>query len=118
MRVLVFDEASLLSRLMDDRSMAEDIVLAFLGDMPKQLITLQQLLGAGDQAGVTRQAHAMRGAAAAVSGIALMQLAGEMEDAGRARDLVRARLLLPRAEEEFARLKATIEECFSIASGG
>ena len=54
------------------------------------------------------QAHALRGAAAAVSAGSLRALAQAMERAGTAGDLDRFGELLPRAAGEFERLKSAL----------
>ncbi len=104
----VFDEEDLLSRLIGDKQLAGQIVQGFLEDFPSQLNNLRQRLGQRDAPGAALQAHAMRGAAAAISAGGLRALAQAMERAGKAGQLSDLDGLLPRAAGEFERLKCTL----------
>jgi CheY-like chemotaxis protein len=83
---LVFDEESLVERLMGDRELARTLSRGFLQDTPRQLAALASHIGAGDAAGAERLAHDLKGAAASVSFAALKQAAAEMEMAIQSRD--------------------------------
>ena len=104
----VFDEADLLNRLLGDRELAGQIVKGFLEDFPTQLNNLRRRLDAADGPGAAMQAHALRGAAAAVSAGSLRALAQSMERAGRAGQWDDFGGMLPRASGEFERLKSTL----------
>ncbi len=104
----VFDEEDLLSRMVRDRNLAGQIVKGFLEDFPSQLDKLRRRLDASDGSGAALQAHAMRGAAAAVSAGGIRALALAMEQSGRAGRLHDFDELLPRAAREFERLKDTL----------
>jgi PAS domain S-box-containing protein len=104
----VFDEQDLLNRLVRDRDLAGQIVKGFLEAFPSQLNHLRKRLDEGDGPGAAMQAHALRGAAAAVSAGSLRALAQAMERAGTAGDLDRFGELLPRAAGEFERLKSAL----------
>jgi PAS domain S-box-containing protein len=105
----VFDAAALLNRLMGDRQLASTIVQGFLQDFPSQLNTLRQRFNEADRPGVRRQAHTLKGSAAAVSANRLSAIALKMEQAASAADLDDFGELLPRAAEEFEQLKATLD---------
>jgi len=104
----VFDEEDMLDRFAGDRRFAGQIVKGFLEDFPSQLNNLRKRLDAGDGPGAALQAHALRGAAAAVSAGGLRALAQAMERAGTAGKLDDFGELLPRAAGEFERLKSTL----------
>ena len=104
----VFDEEALLNRLIGDRQLAAQVVKGFLGDFPSQLSKLRKRLDQADGPGVALQAHALRGAAAAVSAGSLRALAQAMERAGIAGKLDVFGELLPRAAGEFERLKSAL----------
>jgi HPt (histidine-containing phosphotransfer) domain-containing protein len=92
--VPVFDREGMLARLMDDEDLARVVVGAFLADAPRQIGALRDALAAGHGPAVSRQAHTLKGACAAVGGEALRAVAFEMEQAADAGDLaaVTARL--------------------------
>jgi PAS domain S-box-containing protein len=105
----VFDGEALLGRLMGDRLLAGTILKGFLEDVPSQLNNLRQRLAEADAPGTRLQAHALKGAAAAVAAESLHALALAMERAGTAGQMDRCGELLPCAVAEFERLKSTLE---------
>ncbi len=105
----VFDSKALLKRLMGDRQLAGRIVKGFLVDIPSQLNNLQERFDEADEAGARMAAHTLKGSAANVSAVGLRAIGQEMERAAAAGQLDRFGKLLPRAVEEFERLKSTLE---------
>jgi len=105
----IFDSQALLKRLMEDRQLAEVIVKKFISDVPTQLNNLQNRFDEADETGARLQAHTLKGSAATVSATGLRAVAQEMERTAAAGQLDRFSELLPRAVEEFARLKNTLE---------
>jgi DNA-binding response OmpR family regulator len=106
----VFDRQALLARLMGDEVLVKEIIAGFLGDMPKRIHMLKKLIDQGDAGSAGGQAHAIKGAAANVGGLALSAAAHEMEkfgNAGRREELV---ALLPDLERQFDLLKARMQE--------
>jgi two-component system sensor histidine kinase/response regulator len=106
----VFDRPALLARLMDDRDLVKEIIAAFLEDMPRQIRALQKNSDQGDAESAADRAHAIKGAAANVGGLALSAVAGELEKAGRAGRLHEAAALLPELERQFDLLKERMLE--------
>jgi len=106
----VFNQEELLTRLMGDKDLARKITAAFLNDGPRRLVTLRSKLDAGDAQGARVQAHALKGAAAAVSAEALRALSFETQEAAATGELARALALLPQLEKQFELLKATLEQ--------
>jgi PAS domain S-box-containing protein len=106
---VVFDENALLRRVMGDRSLVREVLNGFLGDIPKQIESLKSFLAAGDAQGAERQAHTIKGAAAAVSGDALRDLALKLEEASKAGDLAEVAASLGELSDQFARLKQAME---------
>jgi PAS domain S-box-containing protein len=106
----VFDEESLLNRLLGDRQLAGQVVKGFLEDFPSQLNNLRKRLDAADAQGAALQAHRLGGAAAAVSAGGLRALAQAMERAGTGGKLEDFGTLLPRTAGEFERLKTSLEQ--------
>jgi len=105
----IFDPEAFLKRLMGDRQLAGTIMAGFLGDAPSQLNNLRKRVEEADRTGARLQAHTLGGSAAAVSAGRLRAVAREMERAAAAGQLDDVARLLPRAIEEFERLKDTLE---------
>ncbi|MEI6666964.1 MAG: response regulator [Acidobacteriota bacterium] len=118
---LVFDEAGMLARMMNDRELAQKVMFGYLTDLPRQIEALKEYLGAGDVAGVTRQAHSMKSAAASVGGEAVRAVAFEMEQTAKKGDLDATAARLPEIDDQIARLKeslaAYIDRFADIAGG-
>jgi signal transduction histidine kinase/response regulator RpfG family c-di-GMP phosphodiesterase/HPt (histidine-containing phosphotransfer) domain-containing protein len=104
----VFDEASLLRRLMGDRDLAGELIQHCVRDIPDRLGHLRVTVECGDLPAVRFHAHALKGAAANVSAAVLHQRASEMQQASSANDLQRSVQLLPQLEVEFEEFKAAL----------
>ena len=105
---LVFDEGNLLGRLMNDRELAGDVIAGFLQDYPVQMMMLSKHLADADAPATRRQAHKIKGAAASISAGGLRALALEIERAATAGELEFVDALLPRAAEEYQRLRTAL----------
>jgi PAS domain S-box-containing protein len=105
----VFDRPALLDRLMGDAVLAKDILAIFLEDIPKQLQLLKELVDRGAAESAGSQAHAIKGAAANVGGMAFSAVAGDMEKAGKAGRLDEVAALLPELKRQFDLLQARME---------
>jgi CheY-like chemotaxis protein len=103
-----FSPEALLSRLMHDNLLARQVVAAFLDDAPRQLLSLQQFVEAGDAEGARRQAHTLKGAAATLSADPLCALCREAQQAAEAGELRQVSSLLPRLQQQFEFLKAAL----------
>jgi len=104
----VLDEAGLLDRLMGDRELATRLLRGFLADIPKQMDAMRGSINAGDVKATSRQAHKMKGAAAAVGGDHVARLASLMEQQGGAGDALPLRARFAELEKEVARLTGAI----------
>ncbi len=100
----------MMKRLLDDEDLVQIVINEFLADIPRQIQILKDALAAEDTALSTRQAHSIKGAAANVGGDALCAVASAMEKEGKVGDLSMVGARLTDLEDEFARLKAAIEE--------
>ena len=105
----IFNEASLLDRLMGDRSLARVIIRGFLDDVPQQIATLEEFLEKCDDIGVERQAHSIRGAAAVVGGDSLVQMATEIEHAGHRGDLKKVGDFVSELRNRFEQLEKAMK---------
>ena len=111
-----FDRAGMMARLMDDESLAQKVVSAFLDDIPRQIDILKTCLREGDITHVERQAHSIKSAAANVGGEILSAVALEIESACRTGDLQSSALRLPDLELQFSLLKVALGRAFSDRS--
>ena len=106
---VVFDEAGLCQRLMDDAALARDIARAFLHDLPRQLAVLQGEVQAGACPRTAELAHQLKGAAATVGGEVLRQTAYELEKAAKAGETVRLGALMAVVGTEAQALRQALE---------
>ena len=106
----VFRGQNLLARLMDDREFAQEVVTAFLDDLPVQIRKLREFLRTGDAGGACRQAHTIKGAAGNIEAPAIRALAVDLEKAGRDGRLEEALNILPQLDAAFARLREALEK--------
>jgi len=104
----VFDKNMLLDRLEGDKELFKEIVGMFLGDAPLQMEKIKQSLQEGNSAQIESQAHGLKGAAMNIGGNGLQAVAFEMEVSGKNGDLDKARPLMDKLDEEFARLKKAL----------
>jgi len=105
----IWDKAGMLERLYNDEELAGRVLLDFLEDIPRQLETIKTCLTADDVASAERIAHTIKGAAAAVGGLKLKDLAFEMEKAGKTGDLRSLKKLMDELVAAFQELKKTIQ---------
>jgi PAS domain S-box-containing protein len=106
----VFDRPALLARLIGDEELVKEIIAGFLKDMPLQIKALRTHIAKADAGAAGGQAHAIKGAAANVGGLALSAVANDMERSGKAGRLREAGELLPELERQFDLLKAHMQE--------
>jgi signal transduction histidine kinase/DNA-binding response OmpR family regulator/HPt (histidine-containing phosphotransfer) domain-containing protein len=106
----IFNRVSLLNRMMGDEDLAFMIMRSFLEDVPKQIRNLKFLVDSSDTAGIERQAHTIKGAAANVSGESLSALANEMEKAGKAGDLNLVKNRIDEITAAFEQLRVEMEK--------
>ncbi|MFO7867206.1 MAG: response regulator [Candidatus Aminicenantes bacterium] len=106
----VFDRKALMTRLMGDEDLSRKVIADFLEDMPKRILALKQHLDQGDAESAGFQAHAIKGAAATVGGMALSAVASSMEEAGKAGRLEEIVSLVPEMERQFALLKVRMRK--------
>jgi PAS domain S-box-containing protein len=105
----VFDEETLLRRLMGDRPLATAVLKGFVEGIPAQLDNLRRRLQEADAPGVRMQAHALKGAAATVSAEDLRRIAAAVEESGKSAQMENCGELIARTAEEFERFKRSLE---------
>ncbi len=105
---LIFDEAAMLARVMDDADLARTIAYGFLQDIPKQLAALSRHLELRDAERVTQQAHSIQGAAAVVGAGALVASAADIERLGASGNWTDLDRRVAQLEQRFETLRLTM----------
>ena len=113
----IFDERTLLQRLMDDRQLVNIVLQAFLQDIPSQLDDLRLRFGERDDSGIRFRVHTLKGAAAAVSATSLRAVLEDMERALATSGIDDCAVLLSRANREFVRFRKSIERSGGRSTG-
>jgi PAS domain S-box-containing protein len=107
---LVFDRQAFLERLLGDLDLMKEITAAFLEDMPKQLQKIKKSIAAGDAGTAGKEAHAIKGAAANVGGMAFSAAALAIEQAARSDGPEKIPAFLPELERQFELLREQMLE--------
>jgi HPt (histidine-containing phosphotransfer) domain-containing protein len=93
---------------MDDTDLLTEVLAIFIDDTSRRIDALRVHAASGDAEATWREAHAIKGSAASVSGEIVRAVAFEVEKAGRAGDMRKAAALRPALEDAFARFKIAI----------
>ena len=93
-----FDRAGALARFADDAALLREIVESFIGEAPKDLERLRTALAASEPEDARRHAHSIKGAAANVGALAVVELAARMEQAARETALEQVTAAIPELE--------------------
>jgi two-component system sensor histidine kinase/response regulator len=107
---VVFDRQAFVDRLMGDKDLVREITAEFLEDMPKQLQAMKRYFANGDNRAIRGQAHAIKGAAANVGGMAFSAAAKVIEQAAQAKRIDEVATLLPELERQFLLLREQLLE--------
>ncbi len=114
-KLSVYDRQKFLERVMNDEELAAVIIAGFLKDIPVQIERLRDYIEAGLAEKAGRQAHAIKGAAANVSGQAMSLVCLAMEKAGAEGKLDQLREYLPILNKEFQCIKTAMQEDIPVA---
>jgi len=108
--VPVFDEESVLLRLMGDRDLVQGVLNGFIQDVPSQLTRLRAYLEESNVTGVKLQAHTLKGSSATVGAEALRAVVQELEAAAIAGQLEVCKGLLPNVIERLELYRTTLAD--------
>jgi PAS domain S-box-containing protein len=78
--VPVWDMENFMSRIMNNRELAREVLKLFLESMPEKLTDLRVRLESGDVEGIKFLAHTIKGSSANVGGVALSRIASDLEE--------------------------------------
>jgi HPt (histidine-containing phosphotransfer) domain-containing protein len=115
--VPVFDRRSLLERVDGDDTLLGVIVEVFLEDFPNSLRAIEQAFASQDPAKLRGAAHALKGAAANISGEQLREAAHQLEQIGAEGRLVDATAGVQRVNDAAAALKPVLEQVLKGGGG-
>lgn len=93
---------------MDDEELVEEIITAFIEDIPGQIETLRNNLERGDIEGAKCRAHAMKGASANIGAEAFRAVAYKIEKATFKGDISEARTYVEDLIIEYDQLQKEI----------
>ena len=108
--VEIFEPQSLLMRVQGDHEIARRIVEVFLKDAPARIEELRGHLSSGDITNAEITAHAIKGAAAGISGSQMRALAEKMEQLAHAGDREGVTSLLTALQTSLGQLQEQIEK--------
>lgn len=91
----VWDQPSLMKRLMGKATLKEKLVKLFVQDFPMRQDQLQQALAAGELEPIACAAHALKGMAGNISGLRLQALTAQIETAAKSDDADTVKALAP-----------------------
>jgi signal transduction histidine kinase/DNA-binding response OmpR family regulator len=92
----------------DDPGLFIELVQLFLADTPERMQQLSGALAESDPGALERAAHALKSSSANLGAMGLSALFRDIETAGREKDLGRAKSLVERSNEEFARVQQAL----------
>ncbi len=104
-KIAVFDHQALLSRLMNDKKIADHIIRYYLDDTPEKLRAIRDAIENGDFSALTYLLHSLKGSSANVGGDLLSKVAQEMEIACKRGDYQKTRTFLPNLERQYYKLQ-------------
>ena len=109
-KVIVLDEAGLLSAVEGDSGLLRDRVDLFLKDTPQHLAEITKAIESANRRLVEREAHTLRGAAGNIYGPRMAEAARRREQAARTGSLHEAGLAYAAVAEEVRRLQRALAD--------
>ena len=103
------DEAVALSRVGGDVELLREVVGLFLDDYPQSLEMIRDAVARGDQSGLERHAHSLKGSVSTFGAQETFDAALALEKQGRTGDLADAQGGLHRLEQALAALSPELE---------
>ncbi len=103
------DESVALSRVGGDVELLREVVGLFLDDYPQSLEMIRDAVARGDQSGLERHAHSLKGSVATFGAEEVFQAALELERQGRSGDLTGSADNFHRLETALTLLRPELE---------
>ncbi len=105
---VAFDRSDLLGRLDNDEELLEEILAAYVEDIPLQIASLEEAINAQDIALVCRQGHTIKGASGNVGALAMRDASFKIEAAGKLGDMEQAAAIFEQIKTEFERFRQEV----------
>ena len=105
----IFNKKEFMDRMMDGEDLAGLIVNEFMKNAPQLISRITEQLKNDNPAEAGHSAHALKGSAANVSAVRLVEIAFQMEQAGKAGDTALLEKLMPSLEKHFDELKTVLK---------
>jgi PAS domain S-box-containing protein len=109
---IIFDRKGFLQRVGGDIDFAKTLAIEFLTQIPLKIDRLQSAAATGDIENAAKLAHAIKGAASNLGGLAVHQSAREIEIAGKAGNQQSVAGLVPLLQRRFEELMHTLQKEF------
>ena len=109
---VIFDRKGFLQRIGGDVDFAKTLAIEFLAQIPLKIDRLQSAAASGDIENAAKLAHAIKGAASNLGGLAVHQSAREIEIAGKAGNQQSVAGLVPLLQKRFEELMHTLQKEF------
>lgn len=93
--ITILDRSDLVARLANDEELANEVLAAFVEDIPNKIELLKAAVSDGDIIQIQAQGHTVKGAARNISAQQLQQTAARIEEAGKDGAIDQAKALLP-----------------------
>ncbi|MEZ5335777.1 MAG: response regulator, partial [Methanolobus sp.] len=97
----VFDRQSFLDNIMNDISMARQIIEIFQKNAPRQLRELKDAISAENMDSIVSSSHSLKGSSSSVGGLALSDISAEIEIQASERKLKPVMEILPELEKQY-----------------
>ena len=92
----------------DDPELFIELIQIFLDDTPQRMTQMAEALAGNDGEAIGQAAHALKSSCATLGALILADLFKKIELAGKELDVERARSLVARTEEEYARVETEL----------
>jgi PAS domain S-box-containing protein len=106
----VLDRPALLQRVGGDRTLLRQVIELFLNGSTRYVATMREALAAGDTSRLCRAAHTLKGSAAGLGALGVMEAARRVEAAGPGDDLDLVAALLTALEEQLLLVRPKLHE--------
>ncbi len=104
----VLDVEYALNRAGGDRVLLRELAFLFLGEYPKQLMTLAAAVASGDTDEVSRSAHTLKGSVVNFGAVEAVHALASLEQAGRNRNRAECPAALAELERVLAQLRVEL----------
>ena len=104
----IFDRAGVLDRLDGDANLLDELLIAFLDNVPRQIAALEQAIMSGSASEVRLVAHTIKGASANLGALRLQAAADDLERAAETGDLNGAGNMAAALRAEFDSLRTAV----------